>query len=197
MIIVLCVLVASAGLTWSYISGNLAALYRRIRDYPQLHEQCITCADSLDVVHKDLDTLRYNALELVRSSYYIEEEDEALSVDPQMELVRLKRGVVKLVIQALAERTFHINKEGFDEGKLVIALEDNESSLGEGDQVLVVDTADFYEMGTFKVVERRQKECYAVGGTDVDGVWLQKLRQTGEKSMVINKVAILVTWGGK
>ena len=193
-IIVLCVLVALASLIWSYISGNLFALYRRMRDYPQLHEQRTAFSNDLDNVRQDLDTLRQHALELMISNPY-GEEDEATSVNVQMELLHLKKKVVELAIQALTEKTFYINREGFEEGKLVIALEDSESSLDEGDKVLVVDTADFYEMGTFEVVEKRQKECYAVGGADVDGLWLQRLRQTGEKSMIVQKVAILVTRG--
>lgn len=76
-------------------------------------------------------------------------------------------------------------------------MEDNEASLAVGDKVLVVDTADLYEMGTFKVVEKREKQCYAVGGHDVDSLWLGELRETGETSVVVEKVAILVEQDGE
>ena len=177
--IVLCVMVALVGFTSKNLLGNVYALYGRVRDYPGLHGRATADSDSVE-------DLRQNALQLMLSTSAVEQDYEGL-----------RKGVVELAAQAFEERSFRINKERVDKGHLVIVLEDHEASLSEGDKILVVDTADKYPMGTFEVIEKRRMECYAIGGADVDGLWLADRRRSGETSVIIEKVAILVERSGE
>lgn len=160
-----------------------------MHDYPQLHERAATDTDSLKA-------LRQNALDLLLGGSPSEEDEQTAIPDPQAELQRIKRSVIELAVRALLDSSFHVNKESLDKGNLVIELIDDDASLAVGEKLIVVDTADLYEMGTFEVVQKNEKQCYATGVQDVDGLWLADLRKTGERSVVVKKLAIPLRRGG-
>jgi hypothetical protein len=191
VIIALCVVVAALGLLWPFVSGNMRALYGRVRDYPQLHVRATTDSERLSV-------LRQNTLELMQASSLLEKEGAHTTArDPKTDLENLRRGIVGLATVALEETTYRIKKQSMDKDKVVLVLEDKDAFLAVGDKVRVVHTADLYEMGTFRVVEtiEGEQECYALGENDVDGLWSADIKRSGESSVVLTKRAILIERG--
>lgn len=57
---------------------------------------------------------------------------------------------------------------------------------------MVFDTDDLHPMGTFEVTEKRREECHAVGGKDVDKLWLGMMVERKEVRMLPHKIAILM-----
>lgn len=117
--------------------------------------------------------------------------DMAIAQLAEDEFEGFKRNVFALGLAALSERGFQIERASMDKGKLVIVVEDVKGRLHLGDKLRVVDAEDFYPMGTFEVVRKRTEDCYAVGGKDVDGVWLTAVRDHREGDPVTYKIAIL------
>ncbi len=103
-----------------------------------------------------------------------------------------KRNVFALGLAALSECIFQIEKASVDKGKLVVALKDAEGNLRPKDKLIIVDTEDWYPMGTFDVTEKRSGECYATGVKDVDSLWLGDMMERKETNMVLHKIAFLV-----
>lgn len=117
--------------------------------------------------------------------------DMAIAQLAEDEFEGFKRNVFALGLAALSERSFQIERASIDKGRLVIVVEDVKGRLHLGDKLRVVDAEDFYPMGTFEVVRKRTEDCYAVGGKDVDGVWLTAVRNHREGDPVTYKIAIL------
>lgn len=102
-----------------------------------------------------------------------------------------KRSVFALGLEVLQERIFQIGRASMDKGRLVIVVEDAEGILRLGDKLIVVDTEDFYFMGTFEVIQKRAEGCHAVEGKDADGLWKGAVRSGKEGDEVTYKTAIL------
>jgi hypothetical protein len=176
-------LATAASFIWPSLREKLQMLRGRVEDYPVLHRRASSYSN-------DLASLRAKALELMRVN-------SAVSLENRGNWENLKKAVNEVAIEALRERSFFISKQSLDRNRLVLVLEKGEVALCKGDKLIVVQTEDFYEMGTFEIVEVRTKEYYAYGGKDVDGVWLSDVRKEGEKTVVPGKIAILVERSGE
>jgi len=121
---------------------------------------------------------------------------EARLAAMQERLTNLKRGVFVWGLAVLSEVTFRVRRAGIDKGRLVVVLEDPESVLHRGDKLVVLDTEDLFEMGTYEVIDVLANECYAAGGADTDPLWKGNLMEHGEMNVVPNRLAVLVKRGG-
>ena len=192
--VVLLVLVASVSLIFPWLKGVLRAVYGRINAYPRLHQRASRDSDALSAV-------RLGAMELMWSMPPGIEDGDELQVEARLaamqeRLTNLKRGVFVWGLAVLSEVTFRVRRAGIDKGRLVVVLEDPESVLHRGDKLVVLDTEDLFEMGTYEVIDVLANECYAAGGADTDPLWKGNLMEHGEMNVVPNRLAVLVKRGG-
>jgi len=108
----------------------------------------------------------------------------------------LKSNMFAWGLAALSEVTFRVRRASIDKGRLIVALDDPDAVLQRGDQLVVLDTEDLFEMGTYEVVEVLDKECYAAGGADTDPLWKGTIMENGEMNVILHKRAMLVKRGG-
>jgi hypothetical protein len=186
ILIAIVVLVAMGSLAWSHIKPNLSSVWGRLADYPLLHELSASQTS-------DLQSLRNHTLQILPSNNPTDPPSNSLEEYAE----QLKQYIVSLATEALYKQTFVINRQSLDRDRdedtdnLVIVLADENKLLKEGDEVVVVDTHDFYEMGKFEVTEHKTGEAYAVGrSTEVDSLWIGGLRKPGNRTEVVKKIAI-------
>jgi hypothetical protein len=193
--VLLLVLVAGVSLFFPWLRGMFRTVYGRASEYPRLHQRARQDSE-------DLTALRLGAMELMWSMPTgIEDEGELLSVEDRFAAMQesfadLKSNVFAWGLAALSEVTFRVRRAAIDKGRLIVVIQDPEAVLQRGDKVVVLDTEDLFEMGTYEVVEVVAKECYAAGGADADPLWKGTIMVHGEMNVVLRKVAMLVKRGG-
>lgn len=183
---ILLVLAATASPVYPWLVEVGRVVFRRTRTYPALRRR-------VEQESTALHDLQRGVLDLVSVMAALggyEGEDDS-SLNPGV-----NRAIFSLGLNALASHVFEISRASLDQGKIVIAVRKSlRAALYQDDMLVVVDTEDGLVMGTFTVTEERAEEYYAVGGDDVDRVWLGSMMERIETSMLPNKVAILTTQG--
>jgi len=112
------------------------------------------------------------------------------------ELFHARKDIFAILQSSLGGRLFEITRARYEQGLLYIALNKNKSTkLIEGNIVMVVHKFDGMSMGQFEVTEVRTNEYYAVGVRSIDPLWLTRMEQQGEISLIPNMAAIYLPRG--
>lgn len=182
-VVVLLLLAAVVSLLYPWLREIGSSVYGRLCEYPRVHQRA-----GLETTA--LSTLRQHTIGLMQhaASCAVGEEHQLV----RDELASLIQRVFAVGLEALAPFTFQIEQAAPEKGGLIIAVKDAERSLRLGDKLMVIDVEDFYHMGTFTVNQERSEKCIAVGGGDVDKLWVSAVKELGEGSLVSRRIAVLV-----